>query len=487
MRDGAVSRRALLAAALGLVAAGCGLRRAGAATTRSKGRPTASASGTSQAEGPLPFAVLNVPDPAGDPAKAVASLRAFDPKVDWLDYTGDGAGPTRSNAREYPPRWGVGTVHPFVPPSEYVSLLPALRRKNFDASRLLLPGTLRAFSDTRGNVYGLPLSVLPMGVVCNLTAFKAAGLAPPAADWTIDDFENACAALQGAAQAGRLPKGVYGALPPMGGRATIPVGRGAVLYWYGALSHPGLWGAFAQGFGGTVVREGHFDLTGTATVKGIGRLVDIARRYGGGAGMVPKTPAESAAMKQGAAMSFTSSPPPARVPATSYRLARFPKLPLLPVVPATPLGVGLVRAVGRLTTALAFPLASVPTAAEDAVVAYALWAYRTAQQHPQLATLAPPALADTALQTTYWATPARQTVGYDQVGDWRNMAVVESAWPSTGPAPGPVPRTRTADIMLTLLTQAVFENADVGSILSDATEQLNAAAAKYAASAAAHS
>ncbi len=108
-------------------------------------------------------------------------------------------------------------------------------------------------------------------------------------------------------------------------------------------------------------------------------------------------------------------------------------------------------------------------------------AYTVAQQQTQLPTMAPPPLADTARQTAYWSAPARKWIGYDQIGDWRNMAVIEAGWPHAGAGDGFI--THTADVMLTALTQAVFQNADVGSVLADATEQLNAAAAQYAASA----
>lgn len=470
-------RRTVLGAGLGLAASGCSARHLPWTAAKSKGGVTSSPAAA--ATGPLPFAVINFQDPVGGPEKAIAALQAFDPKVDWLNYTGSANGPLSSASRQYPPHWGVSMVNPFLPPPTFPSLLPALRRANFDPSQLM-PGALQAFSNARGDAYGLPLQVQPTGVLYNTAAFRAAGLAPPAADWTIDDFESACAALQGASRAGRLPKGVYGALPPLAGRSTIHTKTGGHLFWYGALSDPGLWGAFALGFGGSVVRQGRFDLTGTGTVQGIGRLVDIARRYGAPANALPQTQADWTSVQQGAAMTFlpyTSTYTP-----KDQRYARFPTLPARPVIPATPRGVGLVKALAMATWTKSFPPATVPPEAEDAAVTYALWAYSVARQQTQLPTVPPPPLADAAMQQAYWSSPARRANGGDQVGDWRNVAVVEAAWPATGDSTTFL--GRTADIMLTALTQAVFQNADVAAVLADATKQLNTAAAQSAATAA---
>jgi len=467
-----LSRRSLLAAGLGIAAAGCAARRISPATTKARSSSTA----TPQLP---PFAVITFQSPVGDPAKAIAGLKAFAPGVDWVNYmVGTAGGKQSVTPGGRLPQWGVAVETPFQPPRTFVSLEPALKRANFNPAELV-PGALAAFTDPSGAVFGLPVSVQPQAVLYSPAAFQAAGLTAPKSEWTVADFETACAVIQGAAKAGRLPKPFYGPLPPLAGRSKIPMAGGGTLIWYGGLSDPGLWGAFALGFGGSVARQGRFDLTDPGAVEGIGRLVDIARRYAAPQKDVPQTEPQRTVVQQGAVMTFQlykGLPAP-----KGFRYARFPQLPVRPVIPTTPQGVGLVHALGVGSWSQNYAVKAVTPEDEDHAVQYVLWSYSVARGQTQLPTLPPPPLADASLQTGYWAAPARAANGGDAVGDWRNDVVVEAEWPQTGPAGRSAPfLDRTADIVLAALTQAVFDNAPVASVLADATKQLNAAAAQYA-------
>jgi len=101
---------------------------------------------------------------------------------------------------------------PLPATSLFADLTVALRSLNFQPDALF-PGTLASWSN-HGHVLGVPTSVTPWGVRWRQDAFTAAGLPPPSADWTFDDFQQDCLALQALATSGRV-RGLTAALGPM--------------------------------------------------------------------------------------------------------------------------------------------------------------------------------------------------------------------------------------------------------------------------------
>ena len=109
-------------------------------------------------------------------------------------------------------------------------------------------------------------------------AFQAAGLDPPGAHWTLIEFHQACTALEGLAASGRLP-GLKSALGPIVSSPAPRYPPAPGNNGLDALSSPGLWQAFAWGFGGPIATADGFRLTDAATVAGMQALVDLIREF----------------------------------------------------------------------------------------------------------------------------------------------------------------------------------------------------------------
>lgn len=132
---------------------------------------------------------------------------------------------------------GGATAHP---------LNVALQSSNFNPATIQ-SGALDAFRDAEGRLRGLPVSQAPLAVRWRRDVFAAAGLAAPAADWTIADFEGACAQIAALIRSGRAPD----LLAPL-----YPVFSYGNYWGIGAM--PACWGSFAWGYGGSLTDGGAF-------------------------------------------------------------------------------------------------------------------------------------------------------------------------------------------------------------------------------------
>jgi len=124
-------------------------------------------------------------------------------------------------------------------PDEWLALDPYLKATNMDVESMFLPGILDPYR-VKGSIYALPLVLRPM-------CMQYFGTVPQGiTDWN--------------AFFGALRTGGMGALNA------------------GTFVDIAVWSAFVAGAGGTVVQaDGQIDLTGPATVKGLGLLVDILK------------------------------------------------------------------------------------------------------------------------------------------------------------------------------------------------------------------
>lgn len=335
---------------------------------------------------------------------------------------------------------GLATASPLG----LVPLESALRSVNFDPGKLL-PGALGAFS-VGARVYGLPYVVMPSSISWRADAFAAAGLQPPARAWTLDDFEAACAALQAAITAGKVP-GATSVLPVAAGIAKV--GR---TTFNGFLNDVSLAAAFAAGFGAPLFVRGQFRLTDPGALTALDRLVGIARSYG-----APL----SAAGQTGFVMDFdTLDLPhwPGVTPATTipWRQARFPILPHVPMVPVQYQGVRVRRAL----MAAVDPIDPQVVAA----VRFALWLYETDQQRLLEGAGLPPVVSQTQIQDAFWSV---QPLGWDTAGDWRNFADPMVGWPPVN----------TSSIGGALMAE-VQEPGLLGERLADVEQKLNNAVAQ---------
>ena len=385
-------------------------------------------------------------------------------------------------------QWEIGPVLPFLRPAPgtFAPLDAALRAANFEPSALL-PGTLEAFAGAGGDHYAVPAYVGAWAVQYDPQVYAEAGLKEPAPDWTIDDFEHDCAAIASAIASGKITR-LLAVLPPLVGMHNAPKGRTTPVV-PGEFRHAALWGAFVEGFGGTVTSDGRFDLTNTGAVTGLQRMVDIATRYGA-SGPAPRVPGFSASFVWHPATTTgwgaigwadPSSPyaltfvPTAQelgmygtpMAAKGWQWARFPILPVRNVVPlqvtgstVNPSGQGWFVAGGAPPQA--------PSQSLTALADFALWWYHQYHTTPGLIGLPAPVLADAAVQRAYWSASG-QAPGYPAVGDWQRFAVVEAGWPlvpgasSTSPSP-----------VFDALTQAAEQRTPICKLLPQATQKLNA-------------
>jgi len=444
-----LSRRSLLVTALALTASGC-------SRALRTGSPVAASAACSNVH-TLP---IYVPVTANRDA---AAFEAFDPSLYPLPASAAAlcsvtAAGTRVCYGSGEALWDILTAAGWQPPVRYYTLDSVLQTANVDPSTLL-PHTLSAFQYL-GSTWALPASVTPVGVAYRPDVFTAAHLPPPAPDWTVADFEAACARIWRLAQAGHIP-GCYGPLQAFTGNSTHynPQIR-AFTRVVPALT-AALWTGFVAGYGGSFLHNGRFDLAGAGATLGLSELVRIWRTYA-----MPKT-----VSADGAAMLFVPYPQaPAGLPgfqippapsAYPRKYARFPVLPVRRAVPATVYG-------WRLNRPGLYPTA--PTTALNAVVQFALWSWKRTGQAPASAG-APPVLADPNVQRTYWQTAERAATGASLLGDYTDYVYMDEGFPPVF--------TSTETTIATALTSAIVGTTDVPTALSTATQQLNAAAAQY--------
>ncbi len=333
----------------------------------------------------------------------------------------------------------------------------AMRLSNFEP-RALLPGALACFSDVGGGVYGLPVAVHPIYVLCSVQALEASGLpVPPPASWTVEDFAAACLAVDAATRAGKRT-GVIAALPPMVGKVRV----GAATY-SGSLAMSALWTAFVLGYGGSIVRGGRFALDNPGAVEGLARLVSLAREYG--APSADLLTFNTGGLRPGTAPAFWFLPYLGEgVPGPAWCAARMPRFPVRPVVPADAEGVTLVRPAGGTGYTTSYTQAP-PAAALRAVVEYALWRYGISRANPSGSYLPPPVLGAAAAQRGYWEAQAKRAPGLGALGDWQQYVFTGAGWPSVAP--------RVTAVMYQALSEAVTNGAHLATLLAAASRKMN--------------
>lgn len=351
----------------------------------------------------------------------------------------------------------------------------ALHQRNFDPS-ILQAGAASSFA-WRGHTYALPLTQYPWAVQWRADVFTAAGLPAPASDWTLDDFTAVCSELQVYAKSGKQPA-IQTPLGPLGGEKALWVPPN-VLLWSPAFGDWGLWTGFALGFGGRPVVGGRFRLTDAGTVQGLGRLVDLARRFAApppkfagpttavGLPSVPPLPAGACDVaSRPYAMQFTPYVPPLGPLAPPagctpvWQWARLPRFPADPVVPTAVVGMGLqdgnaVRP-GQAPKPVAQALPYIQATAD-----LILWLYGSEAQALLAATGLPPVLADPQAQARFWSQAASSA---KVVGDWAHFQPYTAGWPALPPA----------KLVGDALTPAVADPAQLPALLAAAEKQMNA-------------
>ena len=334
----------------------------------------------------------------------------------------------------------------------------------------MLPSALSAFTYA-GQVFGLPLTVAPAAVMWHPKTFAAAGLQPPAPDWTLRDFLTVCAALQGLVESGRVA-GLRCVLPPFVGTGVVRFTGSTpsampVFGAFGLYAQDFLWAAFVQGFGGTLFRDGAFDLTTPAAVEGIDQLTRIAREFGGPTRLLNHNYDAQTAMVQpatGYAMRFGIHSLFARAfdtgPAdpwslAKYRWAAFPRLPVRDVIPANFQGV---EAAYHPRPPMA-PQGGMTRDDLGALARFLLWLYEAPQQSALRSVGLAPVTADAATQDAFWLQPPHGTRM-----DWRRFTDYRQGWLGT-----PTPKT-----MFDALSAIVADPHTLRPQVAQATAALNA-------------
>ena len=468
------SRRDLLRAAALAWPGGITAALAGCGPGPAAARPSSSPRSSS---GPM---VLNMgPGPSAVPG-LVAAFNAAQGAVQAMPFPkSGGTGAVRSLQ--------VGTVTQYaLPRGAAASLEPldvALRVHNVDAAALT--GGAVAALQLRGVTYGLPLTQLPWGVRWRTDVFAAAGLDPPAADWTLDEFEAACTALQAFAAAGRAPA-IDAALGPFLGEYGMPVDAIETFWVPDAFEAPGLWSGFVSGFGGTVAESGRFALTGAAALEGFGRLVDLARRFGSSSAAAgAPNPTEFAAVLSGCPptggnyglwfapyvplLRVASPVQPAPVACAQWKWARLPRFPVSPVIPTVVSGLGLAWQPPDIPRQAAPPLPPAVTveASIDAAAAFLVWLYQAAPQGLLRAAGFVPVSAAPADQAPFWSAAAADIRA---LGDYAHFVDYAAGWPAVPPT----------DYVGQALAQAVAAPANLAALLATAQQQCNAWLAQQA-------
>jgi len=320
-----------------------------------------------------------------------------------------------------------------------------------------------------GRVSGLPVSLLPWGVRWRRDAFTAAGIPPPASDWTYDDFRSAGARVQALAASGHL-KGLGSALGPIalplpGSPHTVAPGliegpKGGVFAPALVLG-TGLWQGFVWGFGGSVAHRGRFFLTAPQTVAALQQLVDLAREYSVPARYMSALPTDTppaawdAAVRSLFAMEFAPYNSGYPLPA-GWAWARLPRFPVEPVVPTQSTAV----AVEASKPGGAPPAPDAPETL--AAARFGVWLDSAAG----IAVTAPrglaPALAAPSIQTTFWT--GRSLDGAAALGDWHQFRGVYDGFPAV----------LSRDYVAQALSDAMAGTANLADALAGAEKRMNA-------------
>lgn len=288
-------------------------------------------------------------------------------------------------------------------------------------------------------------------------AFAAGGVPAPAPDWTLADFERTCALLQQVVDSGKVA-GLKSVLPPMVGPVAAGPAPKGQLYWATAL-----WAGFALGFGGTLVREGRFHLTDTATLNGLAKLVGLVRQFGGSPDLPPRTQAEQNALWQtfpfalNPVGTFNVTPLWVTKPTQDLRaaFAPFPRLPVRPVIPVEITGTGLAYRPSSKAPHKGMSKDDLALAAQ-----FLLWLYGPQQQRLLADYDLPPVLADAAAQDAFWAAPPD---GVQPGQDWRRFVDYAAGWPGLPPP----------EIMYNDLAGAVAEPGTLEAELARAETAMN--------------
>lgn len=357
-----------------------------------------------------------------------------------------------------------------------------LRRRNFDPA-VLQPGLASAFS-WRGGTYALPLMQYPWAIQWRADVFEAAGLPPPAADWTLDDFTAVCTELQGYARSGAAPA-IHAPLGPLAGQKFLWIPPDSWDADVG-LGTWGLWAGFAVGFGGSTAANGLFRLTDPATVEGMGRLVDLAARFAlppltmkgppmtsSGLPSIPPLPASACDSTRPYAMQFSPYVPPLGLLAPTagcaqiWRWARLPRFPMNPVIPTAVVGVGLRDGSAHQAITGAKPQPAVPPMPVaqalpyiDAAVDFILWTYGSDAQALLAAAGLPPVVADAKAQARFWALTGDDA---QPVGDWTHFQPYSADWPAIPPA----------NLIGDALSQALADPTQLPALLAGAEKAMN--------------
>lgn len=342
---------------------------------------------------------------------------------------------------------------------------PVLRSHNFNPA-LVLPGLIDGFT-YGAQIYALPTFLAPAVVAYRRDAFDAAGLAAPAPEWTLEDFEKTCTVLKGVVESGTVP-GLRSVLPAMVGRTTVSPRSGGMpahqvwgqLYYATALA-----AGFALGFGGTLTQAGRFHLTNDATVAGLSKLVDLVRQFGGGPDLLPvPTPPVASGPTVSWAMdpvgTFNATPlwvtKPSRTPESlPLAYASFPRMPVRPIIPVDVTGTGL-----AYTPSQKAPPAGLSSDDLALGADFLLWLYTPGPQRLLADYDLPPVVTNAAAQNAFWAKPPD---GMQPPQDWRRFVDYMAGWPGLPPP----------EIMYAALSQAVAEPGTLKAALTQAETAMN--------------
>ena len=291
----------------------------------------------------------------------------------------------------------------------HTDLAPALRAVNFNAD-LLLPGTVApAFSAAGGKLTRLPFEIQPIGIAYRPDVLDAAGVPPPAPDWTYAEFLHGCATVAAAIRSGQVRHSGVGYVLPL----MTDAARGAGGPQMADLS---IWGSFLLGFGGALVEGGQAAVTTPESQQGIRALLDLVREYGNDAGAPPpgvfQFPMQCAFQFQYLRFTHptarTGSAGPGNAAATGATTAgasagpayaRFPALPVRAVQPADLGSLGLVPGPPPPGGAQGTP----PPSILEAVGRFFVYFYSSKPQTLLGDVGHAPVSADLAVQKAFWS------------------------------------------------------------------------------------
>lgn len=465
---GSVSRRRLLLTLAGAILAGCGTRSPGrqASTGPSsapvaRGRSTTVSTPLNSGAAPITlgarFAFLV-------PAGVFSAYERTNPKVRFA-----------TTPAAAPPRYSLGTPFTSYDLGGWADLTEALHTLNFDPA-VLFPGALAGWT-YNGRIRALPYAQYPLGVQWRRDVFTKAGMAPPAPNWTYDDFRKTCAQLQAMAASGRF-KGLSAAVGPiaMAPRGTLhtqpqssgvegsyngPSTAAGLALFVPALLWSGLWQSFVWGFGGSVARHGRFSLTAPQTVAALQQLVDLAREYSLPGRYISSLSTKTtgaaweAEIRSMFAMRFAQYDGGGSALPTGWEWTRLPRFPVDPVIPVGSYAV----AVGATGAGAPPP----PDAPETLAVArFGNWLDSAAGVAVTAPSGLAPALATAAVQRQFWTGPYPRAAA--SIGDWQHFRSMYDGFPV-------VP---TATSVERAISDAVEGTAPLATALAQPEKDLNA-------------